>query len=325
MRIGRTAAAWLAVIVLYAVSSLISPAMFQLEQVLNILQVAAFLGVVATGQTLVLLAGGIDLSQAGIVTLTNIVATAVMNGDPANIAPAIAICLALAAAIGLLNGLLVTVLGITPLIATLGMSSILFGAALVFTGGAPHGSAAPGFTFLGQGSIEGLPCSTLIWLAVALLMAWASRGTVAGRWLYAAGANPDAAALMGVPVRGVTIGAFIGSSLMACVGGLLLTAYIGQPSLGIGTQFMFTAIAAPVVGGTALTGGVGSVIGTIAGTLLVTELASFTNIIRVSSGTQQVLQGVIIALSVILYGIASRQGGRPPRHQGRKKGWTTAH
>jgi ribose/xylose/arabinose/galactoside ABC-type transport system permease subunit len=293
--------------------------------VLNILQVAAFLGVIATGQTLVLLAGGIDLSQAGIVTLTNIVATAVMNGDPANIAPAVLVCLALAAGIGLLNGLLVTALRITPLIATLGMSSILFGAALVFTGGAPHGAAAPGFTFLGQGHVGPVPSSTLVWLVLALAAAWASRNTVAGRWLYAAGANPEAAALMGVPVRGVTIGAFVGSALLAGIGGLLLTAYIGAPSLGIGTQFMFTAIAAPVVGGTALTGGVGSLVGTIAGTLLVTELASFTNIVRVSSGTQQVLQGVIIALSVILYGIASRQGGRPPRHQGRKKGWTTAH
>ncbi len=324
IRIGRTAAAWLAVVVLYAVSSLVSPAMFQLEQVLNILQVAAFLGVIATGQTLVLLAGGIDLSQAGVVTLTNIVATAGMGGEPANIVPAVLVCLALCAAVGLVNGLLVTALGITPLIATLGMSSILFGAALVYTGGAPHGSAAPGFTVLGQGSVGPLPCSTLIWLVVALLAAWAARGTVAGRWLYAAGANPDAAALMGVPVRSTTVGAFVASALMAGLGGLLLTAYIGAPSLGIGTQFMFTAIAAPVVGGTALTGGVGSVIGTIAGTLLVTELASFTNIVRVSSGTQQVLQGVIIALSVILYGIASRPGARPPRHHGRRKGWTAA-
>src|SRR6185436_1106189 len=141
---------------------------------------------------------------------------------------------------------------------------------------------------------------------------------------YAAGANPEAAALMGVPVRAVTIGAFVASALMACLGGLLLTAYIGAPSLGIGNQFMFTAVAAAVVGGTALTGGIGSLVGTIAGTLLVTELASFTNIVRVSSGTQQVLQGVIIALSVILYGIASRQGTRPPRHQGRKKGWIAA-
>ena len=89
--------------------------------------------------------------------------------------------------------------------------------------------------------------------------------------------------------------------LLACLGGLLLTAYIGQPSLGIGDQFLFTAIAAPVVGGTMLGGGVGSIVGTIAGTLLVTELGSFTNIVRVSAGTQQVLQGAIIALSVILY------------------------
>ncbi len=299
--IGATTAAWLAAAVLYLVTGIISPAMLQVDQALNILQVAAFLGVIATGQTVVMLAGGIDLSQAGVVTLTNIVATTVMAGAPGMILPALLVCLLLAALIGLLNGLLVTVLRITPLIATLGMGSILYGAALLFTGGAPHGSAAPGFTFLGQGSLGPLPCSTLIWLALALAVAWASRATVLGRWLYATGANPTAARLMGVPVRRVTILAYVGSALLACLGGLLLTAYIGQPSLGIGDQFLFTAIAAPVVGGTMLGGGVGSIVGTIAGTLLVTELGSFTNIVRVSAGTQQVLQGAIIALSVILY------------------------
>ena len=305
--LGRIGAVWVAVVALFLLSGLISPAMFQLAQVLNMLQVAAFLGVLATGQTLALLAGGIDLSQAGIVTLVNILATSLMLGTDANIAPGVLLPLLVALSVGLLNGVLVVLLRVTPLIATLAMNSILFGAALVYTGGAPHGQAAPSFQWIGAGSLLGLPVSMLVWLALALAVAWAARRTVAGRWLYATGANGAAARLMGVPVAAVSIAAYAGSALLAGIGGLLFTAYIGAPSLGIGNQFLLTSVAAVVVGGTALTGGVGSVVATVGGTIFITELNSFTNVIRVTTGTQMVLQGTIIALSVALYRTMGRR------------------
>lgn len=303
--VRRKGVVWIAVVALYLVSSAVSPAMFQLNQVFNILQVAAFLGIVAAGETIVLLTGGIDLSVAGVVTLTNIVSTSVMLGQSGNIPAAVAVSLGLALFVGALNGLLVTVLRITPLIATLGMNSILYGAALVYTGGAPHGSVSAGFEVIGQGSSAGIPYTTLCWLAISLALAWMTRKTVYGRWIYAVGANPRSASLMGAPVRPVTISAYMMSSGVAAVGGLLLTAYIGSPSLGIGNQFLLTSIAAVVVGGTTLQGGVGSVIGSVGGALLITELNSFTNIVRVSTGTQYVLQGAIIALSVLLYRLVS--------------------
>jgi ribose/xylose/arabinose/galactoside ABC-type transport system permease subunit len=301
---------WIAVVALYALAGLVSPAMLQAGQVLNILQVASFLGLVAAGQTLTLLVAGIDLSQAGTVTLTNIVATAVMDGAPSRILPAVLLCLGLAALIGTANGLLVAGLGVTPLVATLATNGVLFGAALLYTGGAPHGAAAPGFTALGQGSLAGVPAPTLIWLGLALLLAFLTRRTVWGRRLYAVGANPLAARLTGMPVRLVQLSAYLGSAVLACLGGLLLTAYIGSPSLGIGDQFLLTSVAAVVVGGTALTGGVGGVIGTVGGAVFITELGSFTNIVQVSSGTQQVLQGAIIALSVLAYRLVGNRSAR---------------
>src|SRR5437763_16029676 len=169
---GQFGAVWIAVVALFLVSGLISPAMLQLGQVLNILQVAAFLGVLATGQTIAVLVGGIDLSQAGMVTLVNILSTTIMLGSDANTASAVLLCLVAAAAVGLLNGAIVTLLNITPLIATLAMNSILFGAALVFTGGAPHGDASAGFQWIGAGSVSGVPVSTIFWLAIALAVAW---------------------------------------------------------------------------------------------------------------------------------------------------------
>lgn len=161
--VGRVGAVWFVVLLLYLVSGLISPGMFQFGQVLNILQVAAFLGVVATGQTVALLTGGIDLSVAGVVTMANIVSTGIMAGQASNTLLAIIVCLLVAAAVGLVNGVLITVVRVTPLVATLAMNSILFGAALVYTRGAPHGGISPGFAIFGQGHVIILPVSTICW------------------------------------------------------------------------------------------------------------------------------------------------------------------
>lgn len=294
-------AVWIAVIVLYVIAGLISPAMFQVSQVINILQVASFLGVIALGQVIVVLTGGIDLSQAGVVTMTNILATSIMVGQPDNIPLAVLACFAVAVLSGLVSGLIIAVLDITPLVTTLSMNSILFGAALVYTGGAPFGEAAQAFEVVGTGRLLGVPAPTLIWGALAGLLFYLTRRTIFGRWLYATGANRDAARMMAVPVERVTVSAYVLSSLMAMVGGLLLTAYVGSPSLGIGNQFLFTSVAAVVVGGAALTGGVGGIIATVGGAIFITELASFTNIVRVTTGTQYVLQGTLIILSVVLY------------------------
>ncbi len=300
-RLAGLSPVWIAVVLLYGVAGIVSPAMLSRGQILNVLQVAAFLGLVATGQTVALLVGGIDLSVGGVVTLTNIVSTSVMLGQDRNIPFAVATCLTLGFLVGAINGTLVAVVRVAPLIATLAMNAILFGAALVYTGGAPRGSAADGFKVLGQGSVAGLPASAVSWLAVAATVAFALRRTTFGRWIYAVGANPRAARLMGVPVRATLVGAYVLSATLAVLGGFLVTSYIGNPSLGIGDQFLLTSVAAVVVGGTALTGGIGSAVATIGGTLFMTELVSFTNIARVSTGTQDIVQGVLIAMSVVVY------------------------
>jgi ribose/xylose/arabinose/galactoside ABC-type transport system permease subunit len=299
--LNRLGAVWIAVILLYLVSGLISPGMFQISETLNILQIAAFLGIVAIGQTLALLVGGIDLSVAGVVTMSNIVVTSLMVGRSDTLVPALVISILLAATVGFINGVLITLTRVTPLVATLGTNSILFGGALVYTGGAPHGSISPAFAVCGQGHIFGLPVSTICWLAIGLAMAWITRQTTFGRRLYAVGANPAAARLMGIAVNRILISTYVLSSVMACLGGLLLTSYIGLPSLGIGDQFLLTSVAAVVVGGTALSGGWGSIVGTIGGAIFITELNSFTNIVRVSTGSRFVLQGAVIALSVLMY------------------------
>ena len=299
--IRRIEPVWFAVIILYIVFGLISPAMFKPNQIFNILQVAAFLGTITIGQTIVILTGGIDLSVSGVVTLVNIVLASVMNGQSEQVLPAVIICILLAVVVGLINGALVSIVKITPLIVTLAMDSILFGAALVYTGGAPHGHVTEGFALIGQGSIFGFPLSAVSWIAIAIVMILITKKLKYGRRLYAVGANPIAANLMGVRVNHIIIGAYVLSSLMACFCAILLTAYINLPSLGIGRQYQFASVAAAVVGGASLTGGVGNILGSIGGALFITELNSFTNMIRVTPGVQFFLQGFIIAASVVLY------------------------
>ncbi len=299
--ITRIGPVWIAVIILYIVSGLITPGMFSLNQMSYILQVTAFLGMVTIGQTIVLLTGGIDLSVAGVVTLINIVLALSMDGDPQRVIPAVALCLFLSVFVGLVNGVLITLFGITPLIVTLAMNSLLFGIALVVTGGIPRGSVTAGFAELGQGYFMGVPLSTINWLIAALIMGWIMQKTIFGRRLYAVGANPTAAHQMGVQVNQILISAYVLSSLMAGLGSLLLTAYINLPSLGIGEQFLFTSIAAAVVGGASLRGGIGTIAGSVGGALFITTLNSFTNIVRVPPGAQFFLQGFIIAASVVLY------------------------
>jgi len=216
--VRKVGAVWVVVLLLYIVSGLISPGMFQFGQVINILQVAAFLGVVATGQTLVVLTGGIDLSVAGVVTMANIVSTSIMAGQVGNTLMAMIVCLLIAAAVGLVNGLMITAIRVTPLVATLGMNSILFGAALVYTRGAPHGGISPEFAVFGQGHLVILPVSAICWLTIAFTMAWLMRRTIFGRQLYAVGANPTAARAIGIPVARTVIVGYILSSILAMLG-----------------------------------------------------------------------------------------------------------
>lgn len=297
----RVGPVWFAVIIMYAVFGIISPGMLKPSQMLNILQVSAFLGLVTIGQTLALLVGGIDLSVAGVVTLTNIVLASIMSGRSEQMLPAVAVTLVLCVLVGLVNGILISVVGVTPLIVTLATSSVLFGAALVYTGGAPHGSVTAEFAQIGQGHIAGLPWSAVIWLGTAAIMAFVTRKTVFGRRIYEVGANRRAAYVLGTRVNLVVIAVYVLSSLMAGLAGILLTAYINLSSLGIGTQYQFASVAAAVVGGASLTGGAGSILGAVGGTLFITQLNSFTNMIQVTSGVQYLLQGLIIAGSVLLY------------------------
>jgi ribose transport system permease protein len=269
------------------------------------LVLASYLAVIAGGQTIVILTGGIDLSVAWNLNLSAILLTQLAETQPLTVA--VAAALGSAALVGLINGLGVAYLRIPSLVMTLGMNAVLAGWTLVYTNGSPQGDA-PGFARgLAVGRIGGVvPYALLFWLVFGAALIFLLRRTVYGRRLYAVGNNPQAAYLSGVPVRNVLMAAYTLCGLCAGVGGILVVGYSDQSYLGMGDPFVLQAVAAVVIGGTSILGGSGGYGGTVAGAITVVLLQNVLQIVGIGFAGQQLLYGLIILLMLFVYGRGAR-------------------
>jgi ribose/xylose/arabinose/galactoside ABC-type transport system permease subunit len=297
--LNQTAAIWLVVAFLVVVAAVLSPAFLRPRNLLNVLRQAATLGIISVGQTVVVLSGGADLSQATVMTLSAVVAFKYLGGNDAMIAPVLALCLALGALIGVGNGVMVSKVKVPPFLMTLGTRTIVFGLALMFTRGAPQGYTTPLFrAVLGQTYVLGIPGQILIWAGVVLLGWVLLTKTVFGRKLYAVGANARAARLAGVPTDRVLILAYMISGALAALGGLVLGARSGNADNVMGNGYELNAIAAVVIGGTSFAGGRGGVLGTVGGVLMMTVLQNLLNILGVSPYAYLIAMGIVIIAAV---------------------------
>ena len=290
-----------------------SPNSIQQTHLFDFTRQAAALGVVATGQTIVMIAGGLDLSVGATVILIDVVAAQMINGRPENVIPVILLCLFLGVVIGAVNGFFVTRLRVAPFITTLGMASIVLGVAFVYSQGAPGGGIPPEMRFWATGFFGPVPTAAVVWAAYFILMLILVRRTVFGRYLYAVGANALSARVSGVRVQMIVLLAYVVSGVSAAIGGLILAAYIGVGTLKLGEDYMLNSIAAAVLGGTSFEGGRGSIVGTIGGALFLYVLFSLIAVVdlpmigKLSSGGRLIAQGVIFIVAVALY---ARSRGR---------------
>lgn len=275
----------------------------------NTLVRSVALGMVAVGQTMVILGGSLDLSVAYQVSVTAVMASYVMQGDPGRMLLGVAAVTAIGLAIGLANGAIITVLGINPFIATLGMALILRGVLNSsfdnFAGAVPEQ-----FQVLGYGAIGPIPYSVLLFLAV-ILIAWVLlRYTRFGHHLYAIGGSEETARLSGVRSARALILAHILCSLTCVLTGLFIVSRLGAGAPWVGTDgnYDLESIAAVVLGGTALTGGKGGVLGTVAGVLILALLDNLFNQLQVNTFLKDVLRGVIIIAAVAVYALRGRRG-----------------
>lgn len=283
-------------------AQILLPGYLGLNHMAGMLRIAAFLGLAAMGQTLAILTGGIDLSIEFVISFAYIIAAQVMMGDDTNILSALGIVIVFGIVVGLINGAGVCLLNVQPFIMTLGVGSVLHGAYLIFTKGAPKGSSAP---LISKISNEGLigPISgiVIVWLVFAVIVGIVLKKTPYGRKIYAVGSNATASRFSGINAKLIIFSVYILSAVIAAITGFFLIGYTGMSYLDAGSSYGISAIAAVVIGGTAITGGRGNYTGTIAGAIIMTILEDFLNAIDIQQSGRLIVQGIIILALVFIY------------------------
>ncbi|MDR3472465.1 MAG: ABC transporter permease [Devosia sp.] len=290
--------AYVAMVALLLITALFSPGFLSESNLRSTVVLAAFVGIVALGQTFVIIGGGIDLSLPWVLNCAAILMTLMANSQDLPLVWIAPLLLAGGAAIGLVNGIGVALFGVPAIIMTLATNVILQGLILVYTGGSPTPSAPPLIQFMAVGRLGPIPVIALIWATLAAV-AWVLLSRAAfGRHLYALGTSKNVAEYSGVPTLRTTILTYTISGLTAATAGMLLTGYSGQAYLGMGDPYLFTSIAAVAIGGASILGGSGHYIGTIAGALVLTILSGLLPALNLSSGALLVVYGAVILLTV---------------------------
>lgn len=297
--------ALLLAIALFFAGGFINPDFINATQAINIVRLAAFLGIIAAGQTLVIVSGGegIDLSVGAVVTLAAILTFRITGGDNNLIGVGLLASLSAGFIVGLLNGIGIALLHIPPLVMTLGMTGVVSGTILVVTQGEMLG-ATPALmsTYIAKPLIFGIPGVIIIWVALGVVMWLLMERTTYGKHLFAIGVNRTAARLSGVRVERVVIITYTLAGLLAALGGFMLLGFAQTVLLNLGDPYRFPSIAAVVVGGTMLTGGKGSYWGTMSGALVLTLIDSLLRAMGLAEAYQLIVFGGLLVLLIAVYG-----------------------
>ncbi len=298
--------AFASLIVLVIDFSLASRNFFQVSNIMAILQATSVNGVLAVGVTLIIITGGIDLSIGTLMTFCAVMTGVVLTWGGLPLPFGVLAALGTGAACGLVSGSLVARMRIPPFIATLGMMLVLKGMSLIVTGTKPiYFNDTPGFTTIAQGSLIGqiapafpVPNGVLVLFIVAGVAAWTLGRTVLGRYTFALGSNEEAVRLSGVNTDFWKIAIYTLSGAICGIAGLLIASRLNsaQPALGLGYEL--EAIAAVVIGGTSLSGGRGTILGTLIGALIMSVLTNGLRVLSVAPEWQTVVTGVIIIFAV---------------------------
>lgn len=306
----------IALLLLVAVLSVIAPYFLTIDNLLTVARQSAFVAILAIGQTVVIITGGIDLSVAAVAALAACIAAVLMTEPitlfgltvgPFHPLLAVAIAIAIGVLTGALNGWIIARFGIPDFIATLGTMTLLRGVSLLVTDGLPVPSFRAGgaglpqlLIWVGSGNLFGIPVSVIIAAAVALLGWFILRYTAFGRAVYAVGGNREAARVSGIRVGRTKILAYAFSGLTAAIGGIILMGRLSSANALMGEGEELRSIASVVIGGTNLFGGEGGVLGSVIGALIIGVLGNGLNLLGVSPFWQRVAQGAVIVLVVIL-------------------------
>lgn len=304
-----------ALVILVLAGVLFAPSSVSSGAIQGMLPFAAVLAIVALGQTLVVMQGGIDLSVAGSVSLTIVIITHEAYGDDSKVLPAALAALVVAILAGLLNGLLIGRLGLNAIVATLGTNALLYAAVLQISGGTPR-QTTDLLASIAGGSTLGVPNSVYFAVAAVVVSTVAVKRTVAGRRFEAVGANGAAAWATGLMVKRHRAGGYVWAQVLYWLGGFLLAGIINKPTAYQGDSYLLASVAAVVLGGTSLLGGRGNLVATALAALFLVQLDQFVLAMGVPFAVKTLVQAAAFAIGVALYtidwGAVRRRLGRAP-------------
>lgn len=288
-------------VLMFIVLSLSTKTFFTPKNLINVVRQVSVNGIIAVGMMFVLLTGGIDLSVGSVVALSGVVAANFAQSGAYPVIVPVLMGALTGVLVGIVNGFLIVKMKIVPFIATMGMLSIAKGAALVYSNGRPISNLADNFRFIGGGTLLGfIPVLSLFMISCFLVGFVVLGKTRFGRYVYAIGGNEKAARVSGLNVDICKYAVYLISAVFASLAGVVLAARINAGSPASGDGYELDAIAAVVIGGTSLNGGIGTIVGTLLGVLIVGILNNGLDLLNVSSYFQLITKGVIIILAVML-------------------------
>ena len=287
------------IIAIIVVMSFVSPVFMTSKNIINIIRQISINGIIAVGMTFVILTGGIDLSVGSVVAITSVIVGSMLQGG-SNWLVACIVALLISLVFGAFNGFMIAYVGFQPFIATLATVTMGSGFALAYSDGKPFTISNESFLKIGQGYLGAIPIPIVLLVIVVAIGLIILKTTTFGRYVFAIGGNKNAAKLSGVRTRRVELMVYVISALCASIVGLILSARIssGQPTAGEGYEL--DAIAATAIGGTSMTGGVGSLTGTIFGFVLLGLMTNSMNLLNINSFYQEIVKGILIIIAVFL-------------------------
>ncbi|MEZ5398038.1 MAG: ABC transporter permease [Bryobacteraceae bacterium] len=297
---------FLTLIALFIGLAIASPNFLSSTNLSSVVRQTAVINIMALGMTLIIIAGGIDLSVGSILAMGGLIGTMAMNKG-ASIPTGILAGLATGLACGFANGFMTTRLRINPFIVTLGTLGIIRGLALIVSGGLPVHEVPKGFSYLGEGTLLGVPFVLWVLVLCAVIVHVILERTPLGRYAFAIGSNHEAALYAGIPVTAATIAVYTIGGLLTGLSGMIEASRLmtGQPTAGQGYELQ--AIAAVVIGGGSLRGGEGSVVGTLIGAFIMGLLANGSDLLGISPYLQQVIIGAVIIAAVAVDELRKRR------------------
>lgn len=299
---ARAGFVYLVLVLVVLAGTAINPSFASWTNLRSQLIVGAPVGIVALGQTILILMGQIDLSVPWTLTFSAVIMASLygMGLDPLL---SVLAALGVGLAVGIGNAIGVAVFRIQSLVWTLAVNMLLQGIALVYTNAQPPKAGVPHIAReLAIGTVGGVPIAFILWLILGIAAVAALRWTSFGRRVYATGTNPIASFFAGIDIRGVYAAGFIASGLCASIAGILLVGYTSESYLGMGEPYLLLPIAAVVIGGTSILGGSGSYVGTVAGVLIILALQTILSVAQISEAGRDIIFGLLILAMVVLYG-----------------------